>query len=50
MIPNPIFRNPYKRNPTVWRKKNGILGIMRKKGMLSKGDYEDAINKKINLR
>jgi len=50
MIPNPILRNPYKRNPGLWKEKNGILYIMRRKGMLSKGDYEDAINDKIGLR
>ncbi len=50
MIPNPIIRNPYKRNPILWKKKNAILGIMRRKGMLSKGEYERAIKERIQLR
>jgi monofunctional biosynthetic peptidoglycan transglycosylase len=50
MIPNPIQRNPYVRNPTLWRKKNTILGYMRKRGVLSKEDYQAAVNEKIRLR
>ncbi len=50
MIPNPILRNPYKKNPSLWRKKNGILSIMRKKGMLTKDAYQNALNEKISLR
>lgn len=50
MIPNPILRNPYKKNPSLWRKKNAILGIMRKKGMLTKEAYQNAVNEKIALR
>jgi monofunctional glycosyltransferase len=50
MIPNPIQRNPYVRNPSLWRKKNAILGYMRKRGSLSKEQYQQAVNDKIHLR
>lgn len=50
MIPNPIQRNPYKKNPLLWRKKAAILGYMLRRGMLSKAQYQQAMNEKIRLR
>jgi monofunctional biosynthetic peptidoglycan transglycosylase len=50
MIPNPIARNPYRPNKVLYRKKNIILKWMRRSGMLSKFEYESAVNQKIQLR
>lgn len=50
MIPNPIQRNPYKKNPLLWRKKSTILGYMLRRGMLSKDQYQQAMHEKIQLR
>lgn len=50
MIPNPIARNPYKYNRQLYRKKNVVLKLMWKSGMLSRNDYQSSVNEKIRLR
>lgn len=50
MIPNPIARNPYKRNTTLWRDKTDTLREMLQLGMISREQFEAALNQPIRLR
>lgn len=50
MIPNPIARNPYKWNPRLQKKKNLVLKLMWKSGMLKKTEYELALHERILLK
>lgn len=50
MIPNPVDRNPYHKGTTVWKDKADILRSMLHWGMISRGQYEEAISAHISLR
>lgn len=50
MIPNPIYYNPYHRNPRLWKNKNLTLKWMLRKGYLTRGQYDAAVSDRIALR
>ena len=50
MIPNPIYYNPYRKNPKLWRNKNLTLRLMLRAGYLSRARYDQAVNEPIRLR
>jgi membrane peptidoglycan carboxypeptidase len=50
MIPNPIYYNPYHRNPQLWKNRNTTLKLMLHAGFLSRGEYDAAVNEPIRLR
>lgn len=50
MIPNPILYNPYKKNATLLKEKNTTLRNMLRLGMISKDQYNHAVNEAIRLR
>ncbi len=49
MIPNPVKYNPYRKNPYLVKRKNLTLRLMLRAGKLSKGEYNRALNQKVNL-
>lgn len=50
MIPNPIVYNPYRYNPRLIKRKNLTLKLMWRAGMLSKSQYQEAVQERIALR
>lgn len=50
MIPNPVARNPFQYNPRLYHKKDIILKLMMRSGLISHGEYESAVNERIKLR
>jgi len=50
MIPNPIYYNPYRRNPHLLKTRNQLLRAMWKTGKISKAQYGSAVNSPISLR
>jgi len=50
MIPNPIAYNPHRYNPRLVKRKNLTLKLMWRAGMLSKDQYQSALQERIGLR
>ena len=50
MIPNPILYNPYRRNPSLLKRRNKLLRAMWKTGKISKTQFESAVNSSIVLK